>query len=85
MASNSSTRCCRADTTYDAEAGVLTISHTPKADAMQVAYFAPYTYDRHTQLVAEMQVRVDKGVARDLGLLVGPKLTSIRAFSFAAC
>lgn len=46
----------RVPSQYDSDAGVLTINHTPEADAVQYAYFAPYTYDRHQALVARMQV-----------------------------
>jgi murein tripeptide amidase MpaA len=41
----------RADTAYDD--GVLTISLTPEADSVWIAYFAPYTMERHHALVAE--------------------------------
>ncbi|GLC76416.1 hypothetical protein PLESTF_001778300 [Pleodorina starrii] len=47
----------RVPTTYDAENGVMTISHTPQYDAVQYAYFAPYTLDRHAALLARMQGR----------------------------
>jgi len=42
----------RADTRY--EGGVLTISVTPEADSLWVAYFAPYTMEMHHDLVAEV-------------------------------
>ncbi|MBV9929972.1 MAG: hypothetical protein JO013_03400 [Alphaproteobacteria bacterium] len=42
----------RADTTY--EGGVLTVSVTPEADSLWVAYFAPYTMEMHHDLVAEV-------------------------------
>ncbi len=38
-----------ADTHYDA--GKLTIRHTPSADTVWFAYFAPYSSDRHTALL----------------------------------
>jgi len=41
-----------ADTTY--EGGVLTISVTPARDALWVAYFAPYSMERHHDLVARI-------------------------------
>jgi hypothetical protein len=47
---------CRVPTQYDTDSGVLTISHTPECDAVQYAYFAPYTYNRHRQLIARTQV-----------------------------
>ncbi len=40
----------RADTAY--ADGVLTIRHTPDAETLWVAYFAPYTSARHEALVA---------------------------------
>jgi hypothetical protein len=48
---------CRVPTTYDSDSGVLSIRHTPECDAVQYAYFAPYTYNRHRNLIARMQVR----------------------------
>jgi murein tripeptide amidase MpaA len=45
----------RADTTYDtsADGGTLTITHTPLSDIAWFAYFAPYSMERHHDLVAE--------------------------------
>ncbi len=37
------------DTRY--EQGILTIQHTPSADAVYVAYFAPYSMERHADLI----------------------------------
>eukprot|EP00775_Hariotina_reticulata_P004700 gene4700-4952_t len=45
----------RVPTLYDKKNGVLSFTHTPTADAIQFAFFPPYTYDRHQQLVARMQ------------------------------
>ena len=42
----------RVDTDY--EDGVLTIRVTPAADSVWVAYFAPYTIERHHDLVASV-------------------------------
>jgi len=42
----------RAETAY--AGGVLTISVTPEADSLWVAYFAPYTMEMHHDLVAEV-------------------------------
>jgi murein tripeptide amidase MpaA len=51
-----------ADTTY--EDGVLTIHHTPDADVVWFAYFAPYSHERHQDLLARCQAsplaRVDR-------------------------
>eukprot|EP00879_Flechtneria_rotunda_P018014 GHRR01018879.1.p1 GENE.GHRR01018879.1~~GHRR01018879.1.p1 ORF type:complete len:337 (+),score=67.21 GHRR01018879.1:316-1326(+) len=47
----------RVPTNYDKESGVLTIKHTPEADAVQYAYFAPYTYNRHRVLVSRIQAK----------------------------
>jgi len=47
--------------------GVLTITVTPEADTLWVAYFAPYSMERHHDLVARIAAR--PGVAyRSLGL-----------------
>eukprot|EP00878_Enallax_costatus_P010763 GHUV01011240.1.p1 GENE.GHUV01011240.1~~GHUV01011240.1.p1 ORF type:complete len:336 (+),score=49.72 GHUV01011240.1:1466-2473(+) len=51
-------RWFRVPTKYSKEAGTLTIQHTPDCDAVQYAYFAPYTYDRHQALVAKMQAKL---------------------------
>jgi murein tripeptide amidase MpaA len=58
--------------------GVLTIEHTPEMDSVYYAYFAPYSLERHADLVAEAQCA--EGVSyerlgatvdgRDLDLLV---------------
>ena len=42
----------RVDTFY--EGGVLTISVTPASDSVWIAYFAPYTMERHHDLVASV-------------------------------
>ena len=43
----------RVPTTY--KDGVLTIEHTPQNDAVWFAYFAPYTMERHSDLIARVQ------------------------------
>ncbi len=43
-----------ADTSY--EDGSLVIRHTPTADAVWFAYFAPYSLERHDQLLATCQL-----------------------------
>lgn len=43
----------RVPTTY--KDGVLTIEHTPDADAIWFAYFAPFTMERHTDMIARVQ------------------------------
>jgi len=45
----------RAETTYDkdADGGTLTITYTPASDIAWFAYFAPYSMERHHDLVAE--------------------------------
>eukprot|EP00891_Asterochloris_glomerata_P009641 jgi/Astpho2/9641/Aster-03910 len=42
----------RVPTSYD-DAGILSIQHTPEKDACYYAYFAPYSYKRHQDLIAE--------------------------------
>ncbi len=46
----------RVETSYDAkvDGGTLTIRLTPRADAVWLAYFAPYSMERHTDLVARI-------------------------------
>ena len=58
----------RADTSYDKEAdgGTLTIRYTPAASVAWFAYFAPYSMDRHNDLVSE--AAASEGVSyRSLG------------------
>lgn len=49
LASSDGETWTRIDTDYDGE--VLTIRHTPDAEAVTYAYFAPYSMQRHGQLV----------------------------------
>ena len=42
----------RADTSYDAAEGALTISYQPQNDLAWFAYFAPYSWERHQDLIA---------------------------------
>ena len=46
----------RAETHYDAavDGGTMTIRHTPQAGTCSFAYFAPYSMERHHDLVAEI-------------------------------
>lgn len=48
-------RWFRVPTSYDAEAGVLAWTHKPDKGAVFYAFFAPYSYEQHQSLVAEMQ------------------------------
>lgn len=41
-------------TTYDESTG-LALEHTPQRDAVYYAYWAPYTYEMHQQLIASLQ------------------------------
>ncbi len=43
----------RVPTTY--KDGVLTVEHTPDSDSVWFAYFAPYTMERHADLIARVQ------------------------------
>ncbi|CAM3847936.1 M14 family metallopeptidase [Rheinheimera salexigens] len=43
----------RVDTEYDGE--VLTINHFPEAESCYFAYFAPYSYERHMDLLHQSQ------------------------------
>jgi murein tripeptide amidase MpaA len=61
----------RTDTTYDAQedGGTLTIRHTSQAGTCWFAYFAPYSMERHHDLVA--QTAACEGVEyRNLGLSI---------------
>lgn len=53
----------RAETSYDKEAdgGTLTIRHAPASGLAWFAYFAPYSWERHQDLVAE--AAASEGVA----------------------
>jgi murein tripeptide amidase MpaA len=52
----------RVPTSY--ENGKLTISHTPAADSVWYAYFAPYSMERHGDLIAKAQAA--DGVSLDV-------------------
>lgn len=43
----------RVPTTYDN--GVLTIAHTPERDSVYYAYFEPYSWERHLQLLGRVE------------------------------
>lgn len=45
------------DTSYDEAAGVLTIRFTPQQRVTRLAYWAPFSWERHCSLVARMQLR----------------------------
>jgi len=47
----------RIDTEY--ADGVLTLHHTPECDTVWYAYFAPYSMERHQNLIAWAQTHVD--------------------------
>jgi murein tripeptide amidase MpaA len=51
----------RAETRWDeaADGGTLTIRHTPQSDLCWFAYFAPYSLERHQDLVARMAAAPD--------------------------
>ncbi|MEH6754745.1 MAG: M14-type cytosolic carboxypeptidase [Alphaproteobacteria bacterium] len=52
----------RVSTTY--ENGILSIRHTPSADSTWFAYFAPYSMERHADLIAQSQLA--DGVSLDV-------------------
>jgi murein tripeptide amidase MpaA len=58
----------RADTEWDANAdnGTLTIRHTPESDIAWFAYFAPYSVERHHDIISEA-AQVDGVEYRCLG------------------
>ena len=46
----------RVPSSYDEAAGRFTIRHTPEFSSAFYAYFAPFTYDAHMDLVARAQL-----------------------------
>jgi murein tripeptide amidase MpaA len=54
----------RVPTAYDGK--VLTITHTPEHDSVYYAYFEPYSWERHLQLLARVDA-VPFARAQDLG------------------
>lgn len=66
----------RVPTTFDGE--VLTISHTPAQDSIYYAYFEPYSWERHLDVLARFAAFPDVGVldlattheGRDLNAIV---------------
>lgn len=44
----------RVDTSFDGKS--LTINHTPECDSVYYAYFAPYSMERHRDLIANVQL-----------------------------
>lgn len=45
----------RVDTAYEADIGELVIQHTPAQNSIYFAYFAPYTWEQHLDLIAQAQ------------------------------
>ncbi len=58
----------RVPTTYDGK--VLTVTHTPERDSVYYAYFEPYSWERHLDLLAKVENSV-AGRVLDLGSTVG--------------
>ena len=56
----------RADTSYDEAAGTLSIQYTAASNIVWFAYFAPYSMDRHHDLIAEV-ASVEGVICRTLG------------------
>ena len=48
---------CRVPTSYDGE--TLTITFTPEHDSVYFAYFCPYSYERHQDLIHNAQLDID--------------------------
>ena len=51
----------RVDTSYENDE--LVISHTPELDSIYYAYFAPYSMERHADLIAEVGTHPDVSVS----------------------
>lgn len=45
----------RVDTTYEADTGELVIQHTPAQNSIYFAYFAPYSWEQHLDLIGQAQ------------------------------
>ncbi|SEG14386.1 M14 family metallopeptidase [Oceanospirillum linum] len=45
----------RVDTAYEADTGELVIQHTPAQNSIYFAYFAPYSWDQHLDLIGQAQ------------------------------
>jgi murein tripeptide amidase MpaA len=56
----------RADSSYDEDKGTLSISYTATSNIIWFAYFAPYSMDRHHDLVSEV-ASVEGVTCRTLG------------------
>src|SRR5690606_39809339 len=56
----------RAYSSYHADTGTLSISYTAASNIVWLAYFAPYSTDRHHDLIAEM-ASVEGVTCRTLG------------------
>lgn len=56
----------RADSSYDEDKGTLSISYTATSNIVWFAYFAPYSMDRHHDLIAEL-ASVEGVTCRTLG------------------
>ncbi len=54
VASYNRKRWFRVPTSFDGK--TLTIEHTPEHDSVYYAYFAPYSYERHQDLVSTAQI-----------------------------
>lgn len=54
----------RVPTSYDGK--VMTIAHTPQYDSVYYAYFEPYSWERHLELLARAQMSTNARV-QDLG------------------
>lgn len=67
VASYDRTHWFRVPTTYDGQ--VLTISHTPEHDSVYYAYFEPYSWERHLDLLGKVE-HSELGRVLDLGRTV---------------
>tara|TARA_R110000772_G_scaffold40132_10_gene93983 strand:+ start:1766 stop:2899 length:1134 start_codon:yes stop_codon:yes gene_type:complete len=56
----------RAESRYDEDSGILSISYTAASNIVWFAYFAPYSIDRHHDLIAEL-ASVEGVTCRTLG------------------
>ena len=72
----------RVPTTYDGT--VLTISHTPERDSVYYAYFEPYSWERHLQLLGHAE-KSPRARVLDLGTTIdGRDLNAVQIGDAAA-
>ena len=76
VASNDRQHWFRVDTRFDGQQMVVDV--TPESDSLYLAYFEPYSYERHLDLIAATGAREGVAVQRLGGTLDGRDMTLLR-------